>query len=190
MKKTIFYGKTFYSILKNGPLEEFIGERPIVQRINDRGERSFASFINWSYFFKWYMSLREKDRIFSEVIPEGKQKFRLDIDAFLPEWDTHKERARKYIVEKLNFGTCKTIVYESVDPLGIKMSYHVVFPDLILESSSDCQSMLEEMKERCDLFHFFDEGVYKSLQCFRIEGSRKDTASHRYKYLIDKTCMS
>lgn len=183
--------KTFYYTLKNGPLEEFVGERPIVQR-NDKGKRSFASFVNWQAFFRWYTSLREEDRVFSEVIPEGKQKFRLDIDALCVDKNSYKEEKNK-ILEKLNqitlFLNQRSLIYESVDPLETKISYHVVFPELILDSSFECREMFEELKERLSLEEIYDESVYKKLQCFRIEGSRKDD-SNRYKYLVGETNLS
>lgn len=186
-----FQRKDFYYKLKNGPLEEFIGERPIVQR-NNKGERSFTSFVNWQAFFRWYTSLREEDRVFSEVIPEGRQKFRLDIDALCVDKDSYNE-ARNKVLEELNKITSvldqKILIYESVDPLEIKISYHAVFPELVLDGSFECREMFEELKERLSFSEIYDESVYKTLQCFRIEGSRKDT-SNRYKYLVGETKLS
>lgn len=139
------------------------------------------------------MSLREEDRTFLEVIPEGRQKFRLDIDALCPPTHSYNE-ARKTIFEELNkinhiLNQKRSLIYESVDPLHVKISYHVVFPELILDSSFECRAVFEELKEKLNFSHIYDESVYKTLQCFRIEGSKKD-ASNRYKYLVGETSVS
>lgn len=186
---TIFQRKDFYYKLKDGPLEGILGEMPIIQR-NNKGKRSFAYFASWQAFFRWYTLLREEDRTFCEVIPEGRQKFRLDIDALCVDENSYNE-AKCQILEELNRITQnqKSLIYESIDPLELKISYHVIFPELILESSFECREKFEELKERFSFSQIYDDKVYKTLQCFRIEGSKKET-DNRYKYLVGETSLS
>jgi len=190
----MYKGKIFYNAIKTGPLSNILtdNDKCIVQRVDDNDRRYFAFFESWEYFLIWYKELRPEERKFSEVIREGPQKFRLDIDCPADKWNVETNIFISHItsiLEKVLREKIKVIVYQSVDNKNKKVSFHIVISNLYFVSSQQCLAVAHAVQSATHFGEFIDMGVYKSLQCFRLEGSTKQR-SNRFKYLVGKHNIS
>ena len=190
----MYKGKTFYSTIKTGVLSDILTnkDRCIVQRVDDDDRRYFAFFESWEYFLLWYKRLLPSERKFSEVIREGPQKFRLDIDCPADKWTIETSTFIEHItsvLEKVLREKIDILVYQSIDNNNKKVSFHVVVSNLYFISSQQCLAVAHAVRSATHLGEFIDMGVYKSLQCFRLEGSTKQR-SDRFKYLVDNCDIS
>lgn len=203
-----FKGKEFFWRIKTGELKERItdSDKCIVQRICSDGKRSFAYFESWEAFKIWYVRIDHTERTFSEVIRYNPQKFRIDIDC--DQTHINKETLLHTILEELrtvlNFGLefsgnaikPEILVYETLDCLNItknkRISFHLVTANLYADTARECFLVAKMVAERAgDFGMFVDTNVYKSLQCFRLEGSRKvEQNVMRYKYIRGRNDIS
>jgi hypothetical protein len=191
---SIFNGKRFFRRIVTGELKEKIVEsdRCIIQRTHMDGRRSFAYFESWEAFRSWYVRLDEDSRTFCEVIRKGPQKFRIDVDC--------KEKVDKnFLLRTILEGFVRALtvvtktetevlIYESELNLNSKISFHLVATG-IFSTSEGCLEIARLTAQLSGEFgRFVDLSIYKSLQCFRIEGSKKvEPGKGRYKRLI---CIS
>lgn len=190
----MYKGKMFYSTIKTGVLSSILThkDRCIVQRVDDDDRRYFAFFESWEYFLSWYKRLHPSERKYSEVIREGPQKFRLDIDCPGDKWDIKTDAFVHHItsvLERVLREKIDTLVYQSIDDSNKKTSFHVIVSNLYFTSSQQCLAVAHAVRSITQLGEFIDMGVYKGLQCFRLEGSAKQRSS-RFKYLLGRTDIS
>lgn len=190
----MYKGKMFYNTIKTGPLSSILTDkdRCIVQRVDDDDRRYFAFFESWEYFLVWYNRLSPNERKLSEVIREGPQKFRLDIDCPTSKWNIRTDIFVSHItsiLERVLREKIDVLVYQSIDGSNKKVSFHVVVSNLYLVSSQQCLAVAHAVRSATELGEFIDMGVYKSLQCFRLEGSSKQR-SNRFKYLLNRSDIS
>lgn len=184
----------FYNTIKTGPLSNILtdNDRCLVQRVDDDDRRYFAFFESWEYFAIWYKNLHPEERKFSEVIREGPQKFRLDIDCPVDKWNVETNVFINHItsiLEKVLREKIDVLVYQSIDNDNKKVSFHVIVSNLYFVSSQQCLAVAHAVRSATHFGEFIDMGVYKSLQCFRLEGSTKQR-SDRFKYLVGKRDIS
>ncbi|CAK9189266.1 unnamed protein product [Sphagnum troendelagicum] len=180
--------------------------RPIVQKecLGTDGSisRTYYSFVDYSYLGKWYRSLPIDQRHVHEVIPEGRQKFKLDLEC------------QTSLISATQWNDCVSLLidvvcaltksrnytrFESVDDDAMKYSEHVVFNGFYLEDNKKAQLFMSDvMVVIAKIFdsttvalvsNIVDFSVYKSKQNFRMEGSTKIN-SNRRKYVKGKTSLS
>lgn len=168
-----------------------------VQRFKENGktERLYYSFSSYTNMEKWIKS--KEYTSFFEVIPQGKQKFKLDLDC---KEDITKEQwnSRVTIIidtAKIMLESKSYIRFETIGNESKKFSEHVVFTDVCVLSSeaanlalNDLFVLLHQMGLRLCL-DIVDTGVYNSLQHFRVEGATK-LGENRFKYVKGKNKIS
>lgn len=137
-------------------------------------------------FYNMYINLHPIERNFSEVIPSGKQKFRLDIDGIL----NHRELKKLIkIIHKIFIKIKPDLITESqIIVYDIKTSYHIVVSGVAFESPGCCSMVsnliMEKVNEKIPrIVPFIDMDTYKSLQMLRLEGSTK-YLNYRWKYVL------
>lgn len=155
----------------------------VVQR-----KKRTIDYLTWDSiddFYRHYTRLHPSQRVYNEVIYEGRQKFRLDIDAKV-------ENIREIIC------VLKDILHDitrgkkrfRIHVYDIQTSYHVIVSGIAFESSGSCQMVanlvLDRIKNNADAI---DVCVYKSLQMFRLEGATK-FQQQRWKYRGDRTRLT
>lgn len=191
----IYRGKRFFDRLKEGELAQRLaeGDGCFVQYALEN-RYVYAFFDSWEAFRCWYHLLPEKDRTFAEVIRNRPQKFRLDIDCPADKWVFGNDKYALLnplctLAKELLGEDTKFLIYESVDVDRKKFSFHIITKNVCLESSEQCIGICKLIKNKVSFSDIIDDSVYKNLQCFRMEGSRKPD-SWRYKYLIDTNKIS
>lgn len=126
-------------------------------------------------FYVDYSRVHPSYRNYHEVITDGYQKFRLDIDERIP--DRRKRKLLKVVVDLFSsFGVTGVtpVVYDIIT------SYHVVVPDVMFESAGCCAMISNLVSDKFPDMDI-DLGVYKPVQMFRLEGSTK-YLENRWKY--------
>ena len=190
----IFKGKRFFKRMIKGELNNILkkGDKCVVQRVTEESI-SYTLFDSWKCFELWYRSLNDDERTFSEVITEGPQKFRLDIDCPKDKWVFLSKYDVLYplcnLIKQLLGHSIILLIYESVDPEKNKYSFHIVVQNVFFNSSIQCAMVANIIKSRFKYSDLIDNKVYKSLQCFRLEGSRKPD-SQRFKYILGTNNIS
>jgi hypothetical protein len=195
----LFKGKRFFSTFKEGGLSAILksSDRCIVQRVVMGSDRKYAPdyafFESWECFYIWYLNLRNDERTFHEVITEGPQKFRLDVDCLSEKWNFESKYEVVYLlcsyIRKVLGLDTELIIYESVDPDRKKYSFHIVTKNIALESSFQCRMVAEIIRSWFIKPEIIDLSIYKTFQCFRLEGSTKP-GCRRFKYIIDTKFIS
>jgi hypothetical protein len=146
--------------------------------------RYFQVFTNPLAFDKFYRKTRECDRHYYEVSVADRRKMIFDVDIHVTKQDILK--IGKYIeslVDHLTGSRSSCLIYRSQDK--DKTSYHIVVSEL--------EFTLQECKHIVNILdphdQYFDRGVYKTIQNFRVEGSTKYN-ERRHKYLLDTHALS
>lgn len=133
-----------------------------------------------------HTSLHAVKRTFSEIIMEGPQKFRLDIDTHIRDPSDMAILVRtitKVLKGILPWWIPRVLVYNIVS------SHHIVIPGLSMETSGCCHMVATIIQHKLYrklpyVADAIDMGVYKGTQAFRLEGSTKHM-QYRWKYLVD-----
>lgn len=166
---------------------------------NDTDDRKFI--VNFDMFGGYYvfpepnlflewLDKDSKRRSFHEVILEGQQKMRFDID--YPYTSSKEIKKEKLILEEfllaiergynkiLKIKTMREFDYQDLVVMENhregKMSWHIVMPELWMRDSKSCLYFARKVKELVSdkkLAEYLDLQVYKSFQCFRMEGHGK-----------------
>ena len=167
------------------------------ETFNKENKKTMKYYVFKSYksLNKWYRKLAPGERRFHEIIRDGPQKFKLDMESpssamSSSEWNLSVSIIIDMASEAMN--TVDYLRYRSHDRKGEKLSEHVIFHKNHLDGVLSCKLLLNDImkmvKVYCklrsipDACKIIDTGVYKKNQPFRIEGSCK-TKSDRYKYL-------
>ena len=163
----MFYGKRTFRYFNRdgsgGRLDYIIkeGDFAIQISLRERG-RSHARFTSFNSFYSWYKDIYINQRTFSEVITEGPQKFRIDIDEKVEDVELLYNRVLR-ILEDMGLRGPKVLLYD------IETLLHVVLTNYLFPSHMDCNTIADILSEEIDI----DRGVYKAVQHFRIEGCTK-----------------
>jgi hypothetical protein len=166
----MYRGKKTFSYLNNpsAPHNEtlchFLKPGDFVVQLD--GEcKKYLKFASVDAFFFWYSAIPAPLRMFSEVVFEGPQKFRVDVDDKL--CTDEIDELVKCIHEV--FDKPQIVEYD------IKTSHHFVVSNFHLASSRDCYYIAMKLQSLLSpsLESKIDWGVYKSTQNFRLEWSTK-----------------
>jgi hypothetical protein len=169
--KVMFRGKERFTYLNSSevPAKERAvrdGNKDFIVRY-DGGERFYLRFGSPLAFYLWYKDIPDGEKNFHEVIFEGPQKFRLDIDERVTD-DRLREICTRIKIVFRGIG-CKDPLLAIYD---IRTSYHIVVSNYYFLRSSQCLEMAGRISNTCDDVDI-DMGVYKRVQNFRLEGSTK-----------------
>jgi hypothetical protein len=162
-KKTFSYLNNL-SAPRNETLCHFLKPGDFVVQLD--GEcKKYLKFASVDAFFFWYSAIPAPLRMFSEVVFEGPQKFRVDVDDKL--CTDEIDELIKCIHEV--FDNPQIVEYD------IKTSHHFVVSNFHLASSRDCYYIAMKLQSLLSpsLESKIDWGVYKSTQNFRLEWSTK-----------------
>jgi len=172
-----YHGKRFYYTLRDATSSDITSA--IVHLTHP--VRCYSTFMSWDLFLIWYKSLI--DRHIDEVILEGHQKFRVDID--IP---SSHNRGRSFFDDCIK-RVCDSIrgifvciglspvlvVYESRSISTSKHSSHVIVSNYTITSSDECKviAYLVHALTYEPYNAYIDLSIYKSTQNLRIELSSK-----------------
>ncbi|KAJ3177384.1 DNA-directed RNA polymerase II subunit RPB1 [Gaertneriomyces sp. JEL0708] len=172
-------------------------DKPAFQRENIlRGKvfRDYVTFDSYGSMLEWYAQVPRGSRCLYEVIPNGPQKFRLDLECYSRDNISHVKWcvavATLIDVTLKITGTQDYIRYESIDPAKEKKSEHVVFTEFYVESATNARKLLMDVlivvsriapNVYTTVKSIVDASIYKPWQTFRIEGSTKiNHGRHKY----------
>jgi hypothetical protein len=143
-------------------ISNFISEGDFIVQRNHKGGRDYIKFDSCESFYVWYLGIPQSEKSFFEVIRDGKQKFRVDIDYFTQNIDELVEVISR-VLENIGIKSPALLAY------SIRTSYHIVLTNYIFPSSSQCKFVASILRESVNI----DMGIYNKLQHFRIEGCTK-----------------
>jgi len=158
----------------------------------DRGAtRFFLNFQSAEDFELWYVRIPAEERTVNEVVLYDFRKLFIDIDVdrhddLLPMFDfeRHVDSRIREVFCQLDIGDPDVVMYrmtnERGEPCDEKLSYHAVVSNFSF-SARTCLGLCMiissgQVWEACA-----DTGVYKTVQCVRIEGSTKH-GERRWKW--------
>ncbi len=157
------------------------GDIIVQQRTRDT---RYYIYKNLQEMYKAYTRMHPVSRVFNEVILEGPQKFRLDIDTWIKDEDD-----MRYVVRTISrIMRCLVPSWDKeVFIYDISCSHHIVVPGLAMDTSGCCHMVANII---CHILatrvlyvvDAIDLDVYKGTQMFRMEGSTKHM-QYRWKYL-------
>jgi hypothetical protein len=158
----------------------------------DRGAtRFFLNFQSAEDFESWYVRVPAEERTANEVVMSDFRKLFIDIDAdrhdellSMFDFERHVDSRIREVFCQLDIGDPDVIMYRMTDergePCDGKLSYHAVVSNFRF-SARTCLGLCMiissgQVWEACA-----DTGVYKTVQCVRIEGSTKH-GERRWKW--------
>lgn len=145
-----------------------VGRKYVIQNFETKTYFHFTDAVS---MLRYYIALPEAMRIFNEVIRNGPQKMRLDIDSSDTiednEWKDLIERCYKALKQYTNNG--KVAIFDMSD--DNKRSCHMVCIDRAYDSSQTCKAIYKMIAK--DIGQYVDPAVYSTVQHFRLEGSYK-----------------
>lgn len=160
-------------------LKELLDRPHIFQHVTGDNKRRFVSFDTLQEFESWYLNLDLYQRKVFEVIRDGPQKLKFDIDGkhvskhtLIRDIEIICHRVREFLP------TARPLVYDISDE-NIT-SFHVIFDDVYFYSTSDTATFASHIAY--DL-KYVDFAVYNQVQFFRCEGSTKPGQT-RFKKLF------
>lgn len=188
----------FYSLIKKEghkclldkiPRESIINSnRLITQLINKSNNHLYSCFQDYLEFNKYQLSIDEKNRCFFETIFGDKpQKFYLDIDINdnISLHEEIKNEIIKALILTLNEFEIGVDINKDIivctshssdsEESKIKRSYHVILDNYVFDNSNQTKNMCLIVRDKVkdEYKKYIDASLYKSIQQFRILGSRK-----------------
>lgn len=146
----------------------------------DKGtNRSFINFDDIYDFQNWYRKIPPFQRTLNEVITVDKRKFVLDLDIddkenldilFIYDFERHVSRKITEIFYNLDIGLPNIITYNMSN--NDKISYHFVISNFIFDVQT-CLGLAIILSKSELWGKYIDIGVYKNVQCIRLEYSTK-----------------
>lgn len=128
-------------------------------------------------FYNWYSTLRPYEKICHEVIRTDIRKFLLDIDtpndiSNFKDYDfqTNVTIRIQYIFQKLDIGIPNIIIYDMCS--SKKISYHFVVSNFSFTTKT-CLALCLLISKQQPWETLVDTGIYKNIQCIRLEQSTK-----------------
>lgn len=155
----------------------------------DRGSyRCFISFESAHKFCEWYKTLEPNEKTINEVITSDIRKLILDIDNpdiykySIYDWKRHISARIRKVFYMLDIGNPEIISYNiSSDN---KLSYHFVVSNFTFTAKA-CAGLCMIISKDQIWKEFIDTGIYKNIQCIRIEDSTK-FGENRWKRRMGK----
>lgn len=147
----------------------------------EREHRFFLNFASVDEFEEWYVQLRPADRTLNEVVTCDTRKLVIDIDdgsaiMHMFDFERHVPARIRDVFFELGIGEPNVIVYrmadESNETSSAKLSYHVVVSNFTFTSQT-CMGLCMIIASGQAWDHCVDTGIYRSVQCVRMEGSTK-----------------
>lgn len=179
------------AVRKLADLEE-IEEGEIVVRIEAHGANYFRKYESPKALYEEIDQLPEEDRCFHELINEGSQLLRFDID--IGEYSREKNEetrefvkaiikaSRREIADNANFWA---LVFSSTS--REKISYHIILGHQVeshLAARQFCSEIVEKFQDN-PLSQSIDTGVYKKRQFFRLYLCHKPDSNRTKLYVPD-----
>jgi hypothetical protein len=157
----------------------------------DRGyKRFFVGFESYQDFLVWYFGIPARLKTANEVAREDARKLWIDIDnpeddetwrkLIMYDFERHITSKIANVFFKLDIGKPDVAIYSMCNDYQI--SYHVVVTNFSF-SARTCACLCRIIAAGEPWAHCTDFGVYKSVQCIRVEGSTK-YGEERWKQLI------
>lgn len=150
----------------------------------DRGEkRFFLNFCSADDFESWYVEVPAKERTMNEVVMSDVRKLIVDIDGeerasslSMFDFERHVESRIHEVFAVLEIGVPKVVIYKMTDESGEvchdKLSYHAVVSNFCFTAKT-CMGLCMIIASGQAWDGCADTGIYKALQCVRMEGSTK-----------------
>lgn len=140
-------------------------------------DQYFQTFNDVSEFISFYRYIPKGMKHYYEVISTDYRKMIVDIDEYisLDNLFILKQRLMNIFYELFEIETIP-VIFDSSNKN--KYSYHIIVPSYSFTRET-CMYILYVLDSK-----FCDQGVYKTIQFFRIEGSTK-IDQNRYKYLLN-----
>jgi len=163
-----------YKKLQDCPKTEYI----IAQDVNQTGAKQFICFDGIEQFKEFYS--KQMERNFYEVIQNNEiSKLYIDLDIH-NESLSSAQLILMQIINNIQSFTKLYINYEC-EPLiseahsESKKSYHIVFPDIVLDNQKQRKIFSDTFSEYIpeNIKPYFDKSVYSKNRCFRLLGSSK-----------------
>lgn len=177
----MFRGKQRYRFLNRRSshcIENYCNETDFIVQFCDEEGRSYLMFESCDSFYSWYRHIPDIQKTFFEVIREGTQKFRIDIDDYVEDIDFLVSRVRTMFLA-YGLENPRILLYD------IEKSYHLVLSNYSFISNKHCESLARIILKEFNI----DMGVYKKTQHFRIEGCTK-YGQKRWKRRVGRTLTS
>lgn len=151
----------------------------VVQHVTANGIHH-VYFDSLAHFLTYYATVPMTQRTFNEVVTEGPQKMRVDIDCdgSMAQWQDLIKSVSTALLTIVPQSS--PLVFDMSDTT--KQSCHIVLAGVCFDSSTHCKILCSKLLDALppEYAQCIDQGVYKSLQYFRMEGSTKP-ATHRFK---------
>lgn len=157
----------------------------------DRGERRyFLNFKSADDFESWYVDVPLEEKTMNEVVASDMRKLIIDIDGgaadpsllddvsmlMMFDFERHVESRIREVFATLEIGIPDVIMYRMTDESGEvchdKLSYHAVVSNFCF-SARTCTGLCMIISSGQAWDKCVDTGVYKTVQCVRMEGSTK-----------------
>ena len=182
-------------------MELFYKRRRIYHRLDDvhkgfvvhvdRGKRRFfLGFLSVDEFEKWYILLSPGERTMNEVVMSDTRKLIIDIDSpddvaklSMYDFKRHLISRIRSIFAMLEIGNPDIIIYNMSDLSNGILSYHAIVTNFIF-SAKTCIGLCMIISSGQVWDKCVDTGIYKTVQCIRMEHSTK-FGEQRWKRRID-----
>ena len=149
----------------------------------EKENRFFLNFESIDEFEAWYVLLPPKDRTINEVVLCDRRKLIIDIDENeasccldMFDFERHVVSRIRDVFAMLGVGTPKVIMYRMANELNEtsqdKLSYHAIVSNFTFTART-CMGLCMIISSNQVWDGCVDTGIYKSVQCVRMEGSTK-----------------
>ncbi len=162
----------------------------------DKGSyRFFVCFGSTEEFLEWQHRLDDNDKTINEVVKSDTRKLVLDIDSpddgelsmfQMYDFERHVGDRIREVFRTLDIGEPEILFYSMCS--DDKISYHVVVPNFVF-SARTCAGLCMIISKDQIWDGLVDTGVYKNIQCIRLEGHTK-FGEKRWKVRSDATTCS
>lgn len=163
----------------------------------DRGSsRFFLCFESIKFFEEWYCRVPHEEKTVNEVITSNIRKLVVDIDTpdnallfselLTYDWVSCVTARIKEVFFMLDIGSPNVMIYDMCSPT--KISYHVIVSNFSFDAHT-CMGLCMIISNKQIWETCVDTGIYKKVQCIRIDGSTK-AGEKRWKKCICSTGTS
>lgn len=160
---------------------ESIPEKQFVVNVDRGDKRFFINFCSADDFESWYVGIPHNDRTMNEVVMSDTRKLVVDIDGghdnlLMFDFERHVPSRIREVFAMLEIGVPDVIMYRMTDEFGEvshdKLSYHAVVSNFRF-SAKTCMGLCMIIASGQVWDNCADIGIYKAVQCVRMEGSTK-----------------
>jgi len=172
----------------------------IISRETQNDKRQFRWFHDINRFYNEYIKLRPSQRIFHEIITDRYQKMRFDIDCTGSEIiamnkssseaiqmfaDTTFNKLREVLQKYITIDKSDLMIFSSNSSLENKFSMHIILTNYYFADARTCNHIFKEFIKLVPekLINYYDHGVYRKNQGFRLIESTKRKSIRLKKYV-------